>query len=289
MNSKIFTLTSLFLFFILKINAQSVDIPISNELNFNLLVEDTSGGQEFSLHTEPIYYVLPYNDLFFNLELNFLSEVDNTTFFRFRCDFRSSNLGDPINPAFLGITNPVLIPPVRKKKERSSQFRPDRYTYLGKYPYKVEADHLIRPFIYRVTVELLKYESFLDYIDGNQNYTAGPTATFILYAQNNPTGASESSTTNSLSVIAFPNPSVNSVTFEYANEATANTISKKLPLGVTIFNDKGIEVNKYILTSTSTKTNSVSYNLDTSQLPKGTYYFQLSRGSKTQVKTIIKE
>lgn len=294
MNSRIFTLTTLLLFFVVKISAQTPvvptsNIPISNQLDFTILVEGERGQQQISLLADDMYYVLPHNDLFFNLELAYLPDSDNVTFFRLRCDFSPSGFGEPIDPAFFGITNPVIIPPVRKKNGGSVE--PQSFTDrpIGIYPYKVKAEYVIRPTIYRATVELLKYETFADYINNSPNFTIGPTATFIIHAQNTPTPVMESTTTNSFSVLTFPNPSTNHVTFEYTREATENAISQQLPFGVTIFNDKGVQLSQHTLTSTNVKPNSTSYNLDTSHLQKGTYYFQLSHGSKTQVKTIIKE
>lgn len=297
MNSRIFTLTTLFLFFVIKINAQTEPVPtsgfpISNELKFTLLVEDIANEQEFKLITDDIYYVLPHNTLFFNIDLNYLSEVNIVTFYRLRCHFNFPNLGTPPpDPSFFGITNPVIIPPIRKKKGEiiDPQSTNQPYRPLGFYPYRLEAEYTIRPTTYSVTVELLKYDNFQDYINNAPNFTLGPTATFILNAQNSLNPAMGRNATDTFSVLTFPNPSTNYVTFEYTGEATKNVVSQQLPLGVTIFNSKGVQVSQHSLTGTSKKTNSLSYTLDTSHLQKGTYYFQLSHGSKTQVKTIIKE
>ena len=296
MKLKFFTLTTLFLFFIIKINAQNdifpvPDTPISNVLDFALLVEDTNEGQEFSLLTDDLYSVLPYNDLFFNIDLQYRSEESTVTYYRLICDFdRPPSFYDPSIPDhFFGITNPVLIPPVRKKRDSDleSSVRPGRP--IGIYPYKVKAEYVIRPTIYKVTVTLLEYANFNDYINNSPIFTEGPKASFILFAQNTPNAVSERSTSDTFSVTTFPNPCTDFVTFKYKSEATENTISAQFPLNVTIYNDKGIQVNQHTLNSAKTKKNSIYYNLNTAHLKKGRYYFQLSHGSKTQVKTIVKQ
>ncbi|WP_298509351.1 T9SS type A sorting domain-containing protein [uncultured Kordia sp.] len=296
MNSKLFTLTALFLFFIIKINAQNdiyptPDIPISNVLDFTLLVEDTANGQDFQLLTDDQYSVLPYNDLFFKIDLQYRSEIDNVTFYRLACSFdRPPSFQDPNAPDhFFGITNPVLIPPVRKKKGGKFEQVDEILRPLGTYPYLAKAEYVIRPTIYKVTVKLLEYANFTDYINNSPHYTVGPTASFILFAQNSPNPTSERSTSDAFSVTTFPNPSTKFVTFKYTREASENTISAQLPLNVVIYNDKGIQVSQHTLTSAKTKINSIYYNLDTSHLQKGSYYFQLLHRGKTQVKTIVKQ
>ncbi|WP_420570943.1 T9SS type A sorting domain-containing protein [Kordia sp.] len=292
MNSKTFTLTALFAFFSMMLTAQTPiaptsEVPINNTLDFTILVKDGDTGQETSLVTDNIYYVLPHNDLFFNLELVYLSERDNITYYRLQCRFNQSPLGIQLDPSFFGITNPVIIPPVRKKKGTAFDSQSHTYRPYETYPYKIKSDYVIRPTIYNVTVELLKYDTFFDYINDTDNYVIGPTASFRLHAQNSPTPIMETTTAKSLAVKTFPNPSTNHVTFEYTYEA--KTAPQKLPLDVIIYTDKGIKVSQHKLISIDTKTNSSSYHLDTSQLQKGVYFFQLSRGNKMEIKTIVKK
>lgn len=276
MKLKIYTLTAFCLFFSVKISAQDLDTAtsIGNQIDLTLLVEDKPLGQKFSLHADDIHNVLALNYINYNISLNYQSGQDITSYFRIGCRFDKIAYIDPANPAdpfFLGTTAPVIIPPVKKKKVRVFLDPSETYPFMANVIYRMNSK------AYRVTIELLKYESYQDYIDGNDNYSVN--ATKVIYLN-----VLDRVANRAASLITYPNPSIDHVIIK-----PTQTTAKNTPLEVTIYTDKGAKLSQHTLTTTSTDLNKVLYNLDTSHLKKGTYYFQLSHGGKTQFKTIIKE
>jgi len=276
MKLKFYTLTTFCLFFMLKVNAQITDpvSSISNEIDLKLLVKDSPHGQTFSLQSEKYHDVFhEINSITYNISLDYQSSQQITSYFGLKCHFDKINNVDPIAPAdpILTATAPVIIPPIKKKKREVRGYS-ETYPHLAKIIYRLHSEN------YKVTIELLKYNTFEDYIAKNDNYIVNTSKVIYLDARHNISSNSE------LSAIAHPNPSINYLTIELTQSMIGN-----IPLEVLIFNDRGIKVSQHTLTKASTPTNSALYNLDTSQLQKGTYYVQLSHGGKTQVKTIIKE
>ncbi len=277
MKMKIYTLTALCLFFFTKISAQNVDAvsSVGNQIDLTLLVKDGLYGQVFDLLAEDNHNVFHQQDMItYNISLNYQSTESTTSYFRLKCEFEVLQYTSPVIPddfPFLGVTAPVIIPPVKKKKGET--IRP-----LGTYPYLAEVPYRIHPRNYKVTIELLKYHTFDDYIANNDNYIVSSTKVIYLNANHDMPSASE------VLMTTYPNPSIGHLTIEYTNTATEN-----IPLNVAIFNNKGVQISQHTLINSSTETNNSLYNLDTSHLQNGTYYVQLSRGGKTQVKIIIKE
>ena len=270
-------LTTLCLFFIVKINAQSTSSTssVKNQIDLTLIVKDSSSGQEFSLHAQNYHDVFHQIDtITYNISLDYKSDLDITSYFRIKCVFlRIPSATDPVGFAdypMLGATAPVIIPPVKKKKREAR--KPFKYPYLAKVTYP------IRPTNYEVAIKLLKYESYEDYIAASNNYIVKSTKTIYINAAHNLPSS------RNASMVAYPNPSMDYLIIKHTNTSVKNT-----PLEVIIFNDKGVQVSQHTLVNSSIETNSSSYNLDTSQLQNGTYYVQLSHEGKTQVKTIIKE
>ncbi|MGH1386162.1 T9SS type A sorting domain-containing protein [Kordia sp.] len=179
---------------------------------------------------------------------------------------------------------PVIIPPIKKDSVAASL---ESY-HANNYPHIITTNYTPSETNYMVQIDLVKYDNEHDYINDFDNYTTGPSLTIHLTTSTNSSFSPEDST-DSFSVTTHPNPSTNHIVFEYPNTSDRNSISKQLPLDVIIFNNKGVKMNQYSLTSTSSKTNNISYNLNISHLQKGRYYFQLSREGKTQVKIIQKE
>lgn len=277
MKMKIYTLTALCLFFFTKISAQNVDAvsSVGNQIDLTLLVKDGLYGQVFDLLAEDNHNVFHQQDMItYNISLNYQSTESTTSYFRLKCEFEVLQYTSPVIPddfPFLGVTAPVIIPPVKKKK--GENIRP-----IGTYPYLAEVPYRIHPRNYKVTIELLKYHTFDDYMANNNNYIVSTTKVIYLNANHDMPSASE------VSMVTYPNPSIGLLTIEYANTTTENT-----SLNVVIFTNKGVQISQHTLIDSRTETNNSLYNLDTSHLQNGTYYIQLSREGKTQVKTIIKE
>jgi hypothetical protein len=170
----------------------------------------------------------------------------------------------------------VIIPPVRKKNTA-------RIGDETEYPYYIASDFAPTHNRYKISVFLSEYENRADYLLAKKRKTLlGPYEFYINVLPDDALILENENT--SLLISTYPNPSTNHIIFEYQNTPDKNT-----PLTVVVFNDKGLKVNQQSLTGSSSKTNRVLYHLDTSNLQKGTYYFQLSHEGKTQIKTIIKE
>ncbi|WP_298417420.1 T9SS type A sorting domain-containing protein [uncultured Kordia sp.] len=278
MNLKTYTLTTLCLFFLLKINAQNID-PVSsidNEIDLTLLVEDGLQEQTFSLLADDYHNVFHAQDMItYKINLKYQSTAATTTYFRLKCTFEEVFYASPGLPAsflFRGTTAPVIIPPVKKKKR-------DNRRPIGIYPYAAEIIYRIHPKNYRVTIELLKYDNIDDYLEGNENYTVNERSK-VIYLN----ATHDMPSQRALSATAFPNPSTDYLIIEHTTNTTNNS-----PLEVIIFNDKGVKVSQHTVTNSDIEATKASYNLDTSHLQNGTYYVQLSYEGKTQVKTIIKK
>ncbi len=280
MNLKNFTLTTLFLLFMGNTSAQTaIQTPANDISNMTLQVEDISNRQVFTLHTKAIHHFTPGNDYGFRILLDFQSEARNVTYFRLRYTFAVLNQDGTIDHSepLMGVTAPVIIPPV--KRNIINNYRP-----IGLYPYFIHNTVPLFPRNYKVTITLYRYENLQDYLDGNGNYTEGPSVQYILKPFNGST-----STERSAKVSTYPNPSTDDVFIEYTNTVSNTFPLKQNPIQVTIFNKEGIKVSSHYIRNFSTKKNSVLYNLDISKLSKGMYFFEIKNGKHTQVKTIIKE
>lgn len=280
MNLKNFTLTTLFLLFIGNTSAQTViQTPADDISNMTLLVEDISNRQVFTLHTEAIHHFTPGNDYGFRVLLDFQSEARNVTYFRLRYTFAVLKLDGTIDESepLMGVTAPVIIPPV--KRNIINNYRP-----IGFYPYFIHNTVPLFPTNYRVTITLYRYENLQDYLAGNGNYTEGPSVQYTLKPFNGST-----STERRATMTTYPNPSTGHVFIEYSNTVSNTFPLKQNLIQVTIFNKEGTKISSHHIRNFSTKNNSVVYSLNTSQLLKGMYFFEIKNGTHTQVKTIIKE
>lgn len=281
MKLKTFTLTALFLFFLIKINAQNPYASTDNIVDINFLVTDGINGQNYEITSENEHYVPSGSNFIFRINLDNSSIEDSVNYFGIQYTLTKLLSDGTPGEILRGITAPVLIPPVKKKKAREG-IRPEEYPFL------IHGKHTLLNIRYEVKMNLVKYRSRYDYLNETNGYDRLlPGITFYLNASFS-TAAFENSS-DSFSVLTYPNPSTNFVTFDYTHEATANAVLQQRPLDVTIFNDKGIKVSQYSLANSSTKTNRVSYSLNISHLPKGRYYFQLLHEGKTQIKTILKK
>lgn len=285
MNLKIFTLSILFLFYIGNTSAQnSSPAPVNDISDIVLRVEDVGNKQKFTLETDSIQYFTPGNGYRFRIFLDYQSEANNITYFKLQYSFaviHSDGSIDDTEP-LQGITAPVIIPPVKKNTTINS------FSSIssGAYPHSIQSLVPLFPRNYMVTIKLFRYHERQSYMTGNNNYnTEDIDIEYTLKPYSNPAPLGRSS----FNIITYPNPSTNHIVFEYPNTSDKSTISKQFPIGVTIFNDKGVKISQHSLTNTSSKANSISYSLNTSHLQKGRYYFQLSYEGKTQVKTILKE
>lgn len=270
MKLKIYTLTTLCLLFIVKISAQSIysTSSINNQIDLTLLVEDGPSRQEFSLLAEDYHDVFHEVDFItYNIRLDYQAGQNITSYFRLRCHFEELASIEPLMTA----TSPVIIPPVKKKKREARK-------PTGDYPHLAKIIYRLHRRVYEVTIELLKYKTFDDYNLGTDNYIVSTSKVIYVDARH------DIPSNRNASIITYPNPSVDYLTIQFTDDITEHT-----PLEVVIFNHKGVKMSQHTLVNSGTKTNSTSYNLDTSHLQKGTYYFQLSHGGKTQIKTIVKE
>ncbi|AXG68655.1 hypothetical protein KORDIASMS9_00871 [Kordia sp. SMS9] len=280
MNLKKITLTTLFLFCIFNISAQNVQSAGYNNVDMLLTVADSLQYQKFELTTgTDTYYAKPFKNLFINIDLDYQPTENVTSYFRLEFKFTNpENVGN-VGTTSLGITAPVLIPPVSKKKaERKGPS--NSYTY----PFTAEVEYPILPITYDVNVKLLKYATQRDYIDKTPNFKVKDSISFSLIAEEFTPNPNEF-----VVVTTYPNPITNQITIMYAESGTQNPTAAQEPLEVAIFDNTGNPVSQHTLMSTSFNDTSISYTMDTSQLQPGTYYFQLTRAGETTIKTIIKQ
>ncbi|WP_046758878.1 T9SS type A sorting domain-containing protein [Kordia jejudonensis] len=278
MNLKSYTLTALCLFFMLKINAQATDYSpdVMNKIDLTLLVEDSVSGQKFSLLADDFHYVQILHFVNYNVRLNYQSQEDTTHYFRIRCIFEDVTLSSPshttslVDPLMLGATAPVIIPPVKKKKKRQVVDSEPIYPYLAKIIYRMY------PKRYRVTIELLQYETEQDYLDNTGTTEVKATKVIFLDTLRHSSDRS--------SIVAYPNPTVDYLYIRQTDLAAVNE-----PLQIVIYSDKGAKMSQHTLTNKSTTPTEALYDVNTSHLPNGTYYVHLTHGGKTEVKTIIKK
>ncbi len=280
MNLKNFTLTTLFLCCVVNISAQNVQSAAYNNIDMLLTVKDSSQGQRFKLTTgTDTYYAQPFKNLIINIDLDYQSTENVTSYFGLRFKLPQGDSVGNVGTNSLGITAPVLIPPVSKKKaERKNP------SNSNTYPYTTEVEYPILPKTYNVKVKLLKYATHRDYIEETSNFMVKDSVSFSLIADEFTPNPNEF-----VVVTTYPNPITNQITIMYAESGTQNPSAAQEPLEVAIFDNTGNPVSQHILTSTSFNDTSVSYTMDTSQLQSGTYYFQLTRAGETTVKTIIKQ
>ncbi|WP_430411243.1 T9SS type A sorting domain-containing protein [Kordia sp.] len=283
MKLKIYTLTTFCLFFMIKINAQDMYsfAEVENQIDLTLTIEDGPSGQTFELLTEDNHNIDYRHDFInYNISLEYKSDLHSDGFFWLSCYFLPIGSNAPITlpDPLLGATAPVIIPPVRKKKgEVSKLFSSNDYPHVAKVVY------YMRPTVYQVTIELLRYKTRQDYLEGNEdNSVHFKKIIFVNAAHPAPSGRNAAVTT-------YPNPSVNYLTIEFTENGTENPSAPTMPLQVAIFNDKGLKVSEHSLTNFTKNANKTRYNLDTSNLPKGMYFCTIQQGTFTQVKTIIKE
>jgi hypothetical protein len=277
MNLKLFTLATLFLFCLFKANAQVVQSPMYNEIDVVLKVKDSADTQKFELATgTDTYYAMPSDRFVMNIDLLYGATEDITGYFRVKFKFAESEVTDNVDSLLRGITTPVLIPPVKKKKQRSRPL--DSITY----PYTTDVKYPILDRNYLVTAILLRYDTLEDYLDDDsENFTPVHSTNFCFLK------TSATPLTNEAVVITtFPNPISNHINIVYA---VGSGSIQDVPLEVSIFDDSGILVSQNTLPTSTIDNTSVSYYLDTSQLPAGIYFFQLVRNGGTTTKTIIKQ
>lgn len=279
MKLKIFTLSTLFLFFSIKTTAQVTHAPASNIVDITFLISDNNDDLTFVLTHEDEYLISTELDLVFRINLNDQSELDMVGFFGLQYDIYRVSLDGLLRQHIRGVTVPVIIPPVRKKRVRSSESE--------EYPFEIRDQTDLVQANYEVKMNLVKYHTRADYLANNENYTAYTRIGFLLIATVNHITSSRNAP-DLPSLIAYPNPTLNELVIEYSKTTPKNNFSQNVPVEVVIFNDKGIKVSTHTLTVVSGN-NRMSYQLNTSHLPKGMYFCQIKRGEKTEVKTILKE
>jgi hypothetical protein len=278
MKLKIFTLSTLFLFFSIKTTAQLTHAPTNNIVDITFLISDNFEELTFELTHKDEYLIAPELDLIFKINLEYRSDQEMVGYFGLQYQiYEVSPSG--IRRLIRGVTVPVIIPPVRKNRTRVS-------SESEEYPFEIQDETPLRQANYDVKMNLVKFDSREDYLANSDNYIVFPRINFPLLGITDsevPRNAS-----NATTLITYPNPSVNEVIIDYANVITKNNSSQNLPIEVVIFNDKGIKVSTHTLIGVSEK-NRMLYQLNISHLPKGMYFYQLKRGEKTEIKTIIKE
>jgi len=281
MNSKIFTLTTLLFLFIIKVSAQIPYAPIDNIADVDFLVTDGINGQHFVITSENEYYLPNDTNIIFRINLDNSSQENTIGYFGIQYKLTKLLADGSPGEIIRGITTPVLIPPVKKKKTISG-LRPEEYPFL------IHGEHILLNTKYKVEMNLVKYRSRYDYLNETNGYDALlPAISFNLNVILG--NAISENSSNSFFISAYPNPSTDHVTIEHVNAATKNSTSHNTPLEVIIFNDKGRKVSNHSLTNLGKKKNKTSYNLDTTHLPKGMYFFQIRHEKGTFIKTIIKK
>lgn len=282
MNLKIFTLSTLFLFFIGNLNAQNPSSSSENTAEIMLSVRDVEGNQEFTLETDDLQYFTIGNEYSFKILLNYESEILTTTYYRLQYHFATLNLDGSINQSIplRGTTAPVIIPPV--KKSFANEYRPINI----QYPYIVHSVVPLFPVNYSVTVSLCRYDNLHDYLGNiNGDCSRGPEVTYILLGQRANVSTHESH------VNTYPNPSTDRVTISYTDINTSkNTVAiRPKPIQLRIFNKNGRLISSKTITSYNVKNDELLYDVDISDLPKGMYFFEITHEKSKTVKTILKE
>ncbi|MBC8755181.1 T9SS type A sorting domain-containing protein [Kordia sp. YSTF-M3] len=273
MKLKIFTLSTLFLFFSIKTTAQLTHAPSTNIVDITFLISDHHDELTFELTHKNEYLISSELDLVFRINLDYQSVQEMVGYFGLQ--YKIYKLSpDGFRQLIRGVTVPVVIPPVRKNRTRVS-------SESEEYPFNIYDAIVLEPTNYDVKMNLVKFHTRADYLANNDNYTMYPRISFplvhvadLLTNRNAPDSSS--------SLITYPNPSINEVIIDYANT------TQNLPVEVVIFNDKGIKVSAHTLIGVSGNSRTL-YQLNVSHVPKGMYFYQIKRGDKTEVKTIIKK
>jgi hypothetical protein len=277
MKLKIFTLSTLFLFFSIKTTAQITHAHATNIVDITFLISDNHDELTFELAHKDEYLISSELDLVFRINLDYRSVQEMLGFFGLQYKiYKLSPNG--FRQLIRGVTVPVIIPPVRKNRTRISSDSEE-------YPFEFLDEIVLEQTNYDVKMNLVKFHTRADYLANNDNYTMYPRISFPLIHIVNDI---DTNTPDSSSLIAYPNPSINEVIIDYANATIENNSSQNLPVEVVIFNDKGIKVSTHTLIGIS-RNSRTSYQLNISHLPKGMYFYQIKRGDKTEVKTIIKK
>jgi hypothetical protein len=279
MNLKLFTLTTLFLCCFFKGNAQIVQTGTPfNEVDLLLKVKDSADTQKFELLTgADTYYSIPTDSLAMNIDLDYGATQNVTSYIRVKFKFTPDQIEGSVDNILRGITTPVLIPPVKKKKGEGN--RP--LNNVG-FPFTTKAGYNILNINYTVTAIALKYNTQEDYMENNiENARDVASVNFSFI-----TAAAVPITNEAVVITTFPNPITDHITIKYA---VGSGGIQDVPLDVSIFDNNGIFVSQHTLTSSNIDATSISYYLDTSQLQAGIYFFQLVRNGGTTTRTIIKQ
>ncbi|WP_298509361.1 T9SS type A sorting domain-containing protein [uncultured Kordia sp.] len=280
MKLKLFVFTTLLaFFFILKTTAQNSTAPADNDfIDINLKVTDGSQNQDFKISTESKHSLPNKTNIAFKIHLDYLSTEDTTSYLGIQYEIFERLVDGSVGGTLKGLTAPVLIPPVRKKKSRVEN--KDK-----SFPFSIiDTTQIAANMRYKIVMNIAKFDSQDDYEDhkNNNNNTNYEIISLISFDINTYTANAER---DPFLVTISPNPVTDYITIQHTKTSIEKSLLPKVTLEVRIFNDKGVKVSEYSLTDTE----NAPYTLDISQLQKGVYHCQLSNGTETQVKTIVKQ
>ncbi|MEM6720767.1 MAG: T9SS type A sorting domain-containing protein [Bacteroidota bacterium] len=262
-----------------------------NIINLDLIISDRLNGEQgVTLTSAPEIDVYAGHTIGFNINLKYQSSLANTRYFWF-------GYSKPIKDARLSLTNqqaidipvddgitaPIIIPPVRKKKVSK-----DILTSI--YPFKVKSD-IIPTQIgqrFRVIVVLDEYDNAKDYLLGENGKPSAVVHSFYINVLSGAAFTQES-TPIEFSMSTYPNPSIDHLTIQHTYTTPLSAPIQPTPIKVIIYNDQGIFISEHTVASTTTNVNSTLYRIDTTHLVAGTYYFKLIHDGKITVKTVIKQ
>jgi hypothetical protein len=277
MKSLFYIIAAFLLCFVSTTKAQINIIPI------DLIVEDDlQGAQQIKLGSNEEVNVHAEHDIYFTISLKHQSSLENVRYFRLAyLKYAQTNAATSeqqvIDDPQHGITTPVLIPPVRKKKVQRSQ-------NLFVYPYHFNSNMVPRGQRYEVTMFLVEYATFEDYIDNKNVISVLGEHSFYINVLPD-TALSNENSTEPFSISSYPNPMAQQFTVALRGKTTDPTS----PLTVTLFNEQGMQVREFNLTNFTRVGNDVLYRVPVATLSKGMYYCKMQQQNKVTMKTILKQ
>ncbi|MEM6687456.1 MAG: T9SS type A sorting domain-containing protein [Bacteroidota bacterium] len=282
--------TLMFLLFVGIAYSQINNVTPVNIIDLDLIVKDVGNNeQQTIISSEPVINVYAGHVVYFRLNLKYESSLPTTRYYWFGYDAPKNSIGQvPAGthivdiPTDNGITAPILIPPVRKKKI-------NRGVTYG-YPVSIVSSIIPKENEqnFDVVVVMDEYENRKDYLQGINGKPSVVVYGFTVNVLPGDAFTPQIPAAEYL-ISTYPNPSRDHLTVQHTYTTPLGTPLQPTPLEVKIYDDQGNFVSQQTITSTDTNVYQTSYRIDTTQLVAGTYYFKLIHNGKATVKTVIKQ
>ncbi|WP_298417422.1 T9SS type A sorting domain-containing protein [uncultured Kordia sp.] len=289
MNSKIFTLSMMFLLCIGYTNAQGFNPASTNEnaIDVVIVVDNNSRAigtkKGFRLHASPDQIINQFSDFKLRINLEYLSSLFRDSYFRLAYNIGITANGIVGTPSH-GTTAPVIIPPVKKKILSFEQ------GIVAGYPYLIPSTFPLTGAEYKVYITLIQYETEQDQQNDTGIKTLGPEIEFTFKTSDYTSSPIDSTTgSGTVNLLTYPNPSTDYITIELANITTNPISTQQQPIQLAIFNKNGGKVSSHTITRSGIKNKNALYTIATTNLPKDIYFFEITHGKSKTVKTIIKK